>query len=316
MSFNYPSWRPDECPDDGIYADCGSYFTERGIKAPQAHRITLPFSSGHAFTIESYSRVTSRKAQEFFAVVNDPSGKANKVLRIVSPTHNDATVVRNSEALPPQYKICLDVGYPSFGNGDPDPSNLNGYLGGETSEPWSARTASKENGFYWLAILDSVPRPHNNIWIHHHRKIVIDTDNNKTAWTSIWNGREFVESGRQPVMMFGLSKVGRDDSETGLPYITYAAGEVQKVGLTRAADSYLETTWYHVCVEKSSAAFTLQISGKFKYGGETRYRGSVPLDRIYHATDTPDYFMFGDPHNNFYRGAVYYDNIELSVPAP
>lgn len=28
----------------------------------------------------------------------------------------------------------------------------------------------------------------------------------------------------------------------------------------------------------------------------------------------PDYFMLGDPHGNFYVGAVYYDDIRLQVP--
>ena len=27
----------------------------------------------------------------------------------------------------------------------------------------------------------------------------------------------------------------------------------------------------------------------------------------------PDYFMFGDPHNNFYEGEVYYDDIRMDV---
>lgn len=27
----------------------------------------------------------------------------------------------------------------------------------------------------------------------------------------------------------------------------------------------------------------------------------------------PDFFMFGDPHNNYYRGSVYYDDIKLEA---
>lgn len=25
----------------------------------------------------------------------------------------------------------------------------------------------------------------------------------------------------------------------------------------------------------------------------------------------PDFFMFGDPHNNYYRGQVFYDDVKL-----
>jgi hypothetical protein len=27
----------------------------------------------------------------------------------------------------------------------------------------------------------------------------------------------------------------------------------------------------------------------------------------------PDFFMFGDPRNNYYRGSVYYDDIKLEA---
>jgi hypothetical protein len=33
---------------------------------------------------------------------------------------------------------------------------------------------------------------------------------------------------------------------------------------------------------------------------------------VYQAgAGVPDFFMFGDPHNNYYRGSVYYDDIKL-----
>jgi len=30
----------------------------------------------------------------------------------------------------------------------------------------------------------------------------------------------------------------------------------------------------------------------------------------------PDYFMFGDPHNNYYEGFVHYDDLRLEVWKP
>jgi hypothetical protein len=60
---------------------------------------------------------------------------------------------------------------------------LTAISGGECSEPWFNCDSTLQNGFYWLTILDEVPRPHNNIWIHHHRKVVIDSDNNKESWS-------------------------------------------------------------------------------------------------------------------------------------
>jgi hypothetical protein len=40
------------------------------------------------------------------------------------------------------------------------------------------------------------------------------------------------------------------------------------------------------------------------------YVGTIPLRSVYQAgAGVPDFFMFGDPHNNYYRGSVYYDDI-------
>ena len=40
--------------------------------------------------------------------------------------------------------------------------------------------------------------------------------------------------------------------------------------------------------------------------------GTIPLRSVYQAgAGVPDFFMFGDPHNNYYRGSVYYDDIKL-----
>ena len=84
--------------------------------------------------------------------------------------------------------------------------------------------------------------------------------------------------------------------------------------------------------------------GDFQHGGQQRYGGTIDAAArcVYHYnqsaaaqdqrcvnTDTfselpgrphwpqgsayPDYFMFGDPHNNFYEGTVYYDDVKLET---
>jgi hypothetical protein len=204
-----------------------------------------------------------------------------------------------------------------------------------------------QNGFYWLAILDATPRPHNNTWIHHHRKVVMDSDNNYPAWTEIFDGRGFVTNGEHPVTMLALDGRGPRTALTGEPFIPFAGGAWQPSGTIRAVDAYLDREWYDVSIERDGATFTLQISGRFRYGGQTTYRATIDAAAhcVWHfnrsaAEDAsgcvdasalpgvpgvpawpaggtwPDWFMFGDPHENFYAGEVYYDDVKLEVPRP
>src|SRR4051812_31347084 len=50
------TWRTDERPDDGPYADDGAFFRARGVVPPQAFRATVPFGASNWLTAESYTR--------------------------------------------------------------------------------------------------------------------------------------------------------------------------------------------------------------------------------------------------------------------
>ena len=307
-----PSWSPDTFQYTDEYADGGSHFP--GVKPPKAYRIEAPFSQSGWLTVAAYSRSNSTPFAGLFSVVPDPANPANHVLRVASPKSTDGLVIRPTKPLPPAYRVCLRAGYANFGDGKP--GGKNGYAGGETAEPWGDDDSSAENGFYWLTILDAVPRPHNNIWIHHHRKVVIDSDNNRDAWTNIWEGKSWVADGRHPIMMFGLDKTGWDSGNNGLPFLSWSHGALQPSGEIRAVDAYKDNTWYSVCIERNPNDFVLSISGDFKFGGQQTYIATIPIGAVYQAEPgIPDYFMFGDPHNNYYRGFVYYDDIRLEVPA-
>jgi hypothetical protein len=323
-------WAPDPVPDDGRYADAGEYFTAQGISPPAAFRLSAPFSAESWLTLESYTRDGTTPFASVAAVVPDPAGGANKVLRIASPAHTDATVVRPTAPLPSRYRISLRVGFADFGDGLP---GLNGYDGGETGEPWYAQSATTQNGFYWLTILDALPRPHNNVWIHHHRKIVVDSDNNLPVFTEVWNGTAFISSGVRPIMLFALDGRGAVNERTGPPFLSWSNGAWQPSGRIRAVDAYRPGEWYRVSIERFDATFTVELSGNFQYGGQRTYRATIDAAAacVWHfnrpgedgsrcagpawpATGSwPDWFMFGDPHSNFYEGSVHYDDVRLEV---
>jgi hypothetical protein len=311
-----PHWTADTFQNTDEFSDGGAYFKRLGISPPSAFRAEAPFGKSGWLTVAAYSRSNLTKFSDLFEVVPDPASPNNHVLKISSPRHTDATIVRPTTALPKKYRVCLKVGFASFGDGKPG-AGLNGYAGGETDEPWSNGDATFENGFYWLTILDATPRPHNNLWIHHHRKVTIDSDNNKEAWTNIWERTKWVADGQHPVMMFGVDKDGNDEDSSGRPFLSWSNGALQPSGAIRAVDAYKDNTWYSACIERDEDTFVLTTSGDFKWGGQQTYVGTIPVRAVY-ATGAgiPDFFMFGDPHNNYYRGSVYYDDIKLETWQP
>ena len=309
-----PRWVADTYQNTDEFSDGGAHFKGLGITPPAAFRAEGAFGTGDWLSVAAYSRSDLTKFSDLFEVVPDPADPNNHVLKISSPKHTDGTVVRPTNALPKKYRVCLKVGFASFGDGKPGAASLNGYAGGETDEPWLNGDATLENGFYWLTILNAAPRPHNNIWIHHHRKVTIDSDNNKEAWTNIWEGKNWIADGRHPIMMFGVDKDGGEDDSTGRPFLSWSNGALQPSGAIRAVDAYKDNTWYSACIERNEDAFVLTTSGDFKWGGQRTYVGTIPVRMVYAAGEgVPDFFMFGDPHNNYYRGSVYYDDIKLET---
>jgi hypothetical protein len=309
-----PRWVPDTYQDTDEYADGGAHFQRLGIKPPVAFRAEGAFGKDGWLSVAAYSRSNATTFGDLFQVVADPADAHHHVLKMSSPQHTDGIVVRPTKELPKKYRVCLRVGYASFGDGKPGAGSLNGYAGGERDGPWLSGDATLENGFYWLTILDAVPRPHNNLWIHHHRKVTIDSDNNKEAWTNIWEGKGWVADGRHPIMMFGIDKDGDDNDSTGRPFLSWSNGALQPSGAIRAVDAYKDNTWYSACIERNENAFVLTTSGDFQWGGQQTYVGTIPTRLVYQGGDgVPDFFMFGDPHNNYYRGTVYYDDIRLET---
>jgi hypothetical protein len=150
--------------------------------------------------------------------------------------------------------------------------------------------------------------------------------------------------GENPVMIFALDGLGAGTETTGKPFLSWAAGQWQPSGAIRAVDGYLPGEWYRVSIERSDGLFTLEVSGRFRFGGQQTYRASIdaksncvwhfnrtaeedasqcvdesgwpsaPSDPKWPAGQTwPDWFMFGDPHTNYYRGQVLYDDVQLEV---
>ncbi len=332
----FSQWQEDDFPDRDTFSERGSFFTRQGITSPTGYRHRSSFGKGGWLTAESYSRHRGTPPEGLLSITADPSGSDNKVLRLTSAAHTDATVIRSSMPLTGKYRVSLKVGFADFGSGE----GLNGYDGDELAGPWVEQPALNENGFYWLAVADTIPRPHNNVWWHHHRKLVIDSDNHFSPWMRIWNGNGFIRSGRNPIMMFALDGRGKSDARTGKPFISFSNSRWQPSGVIKAIDAYLKEQWYEVSIARDEEWFTLSVSGRFAYGGQRDYVAVIDARRrcVWHYNrgadrknpachrqsgpewsqwsehgTWPDYFFFGDPHINYYEGKVYFDDITLEI---
>lgn len=324
---------------------------------PHAYRFSLLLPSRHSetfnvkdalfgFRLESYTRSPDRLYSEFITTVPDPHDATNKVLRLRSRDHTDATLLRSEHALVGDVMLRYRIGFMQFdvarANAGDKGQTLQAYEGDESAAPWFDHAAINENGFYWGAIADTQPRPQSNLWWHHHRKFVIDSDNHYPAWMEIWNGHTFERSGDHPVMIFALDGRTPADLATGKPFISYAADTWQSSGKIRAVDQYRFNTWYTVSLIREQRRITFRIEGDFANAGLTHYQASVDLSAVcaWHfprdadearyakgcesASETswndwpkdgvwPDYFFLGDPHINYYEGQLLIDDLHVFV---
>lgn len=369
--FQEPAtWTEDTYGDESpwnvdVFDDDGAYFHEKGgaafaagLASFRSFRKTFTYGEGGWLTVETYGRDEDRDGEpesggHFFA----DDGKA----LLVSKRHTDAALLRSTAALPSRYRLRVTVSDVRFGGADNGSfvhgGKVNGYDGDESAGPWRLPVngnppppAVSDNGAYFLCIVGYPrPAPHNNVFIHHHRKVVLDTDNN------VWKGKSWskilVPGTDTPVMDgsryaslvwlrgddFGSDRVGND-------FISWTTKSFYVD--TVFADKYLPDEAYTFTIERDGSGYTLSIEGRFAYGGQTRYearRAFEDTPPVLHYNQTveegphgkydqvrtdggqpyhtwpadaayPDFFLFGDPHINYYEGSARYDDLELWLP--
>lgn len=271
-------------------------------------------------------------------------------------------MLTSTEPLPSRYRVEVTVSSIRFGGsggqGWAHDGKFNGYDGDELAEPWGLsapgdgpRSATMDNGVYFLCIVDyNRPAPHNNVFIHHHRKAVLDTDNNFRpgggSWSSVWSPREgrAVPDGDHYFGMFLLNGADFGPDRTGNAFVSYTP-DGWKDG-TVFVDKYLDGESYVVSIERDGDVYTLSASGRFFYGGQTTYTArrdvraapviwhynQQPADhpgplldqtrtyggKAFHTwpqgSAYPDRFILGDPHINYYEGTALYDDLKLYLP--
>lgn len=193
---------PGSVYDVDGYDDDGGYFDTRGgpafrqqLLSFDTYRKSFAFGEGGWLTAE----LSARDADNDGRPDGPPSLRtepvtSNRSLLLNEPNHHGGVIIRSTEPLPPEYRIevrlrTLEFGGQRDGSWDYADGRINGYKpkGCKTNHPWAhkgdftrryckwSNVRTDSNGFYFLSIMDYPrPAPHNNVFIHTHRKVVID----------------------------------------------------------------------------------------------------------------------------------------------
>jgi len=325
--LNTPKWTADQKKNTGPYTESGKYVQQLKTSPPGALKNTIPLGENNWLTAEIYTRTKEPILIDYLDIVIDPLNANNKVLKLSTPTHTDAVILRPKKALPKKYALSFKIGFINYG----DESELTGYSdGNEMAGPWREGSSVGHNGFYWFALVDKLPKPSNNIWGHHHRKFVINS----------WNRK----NDQNTVNVIALNDTSDTHTALGKKFIRYVDRRWQKISDT-PIDNYLPNEWYTVTFTRTSLFYQFSITGRFKNVGQTTYKNKIDLHKncIFHYNQTPeeldtrcidnhvqtflgqkftswpinsaypDYFMIGEPYINYYGGSVLIDDIKLKT---
>ncbi len=238
----------------------------------------LPVAAGKSFG--RYNQLTFELFRGGTFVID----KKSKMAVQKSDHYGDVALIRSTHPLPKTYKVSVVVGEIDYGL-----ENIEGL----SPDPDYSEGPLNENGCYLLAITDKEPSGHHtNTWWHQHRKAVIDVDNN------VWG-----HGMPNPIFMVYFDKSNRLRAFDGT---SNSWGSEWQKGFT-----YDPQEWYKIEIEKTSKHFILRV---YTERGKLLKEAKADLKDIWHEDEYhADYFVVGDPHENYYRGSMKIKSISMPV---
>jgi hypothetical protein len=370
-------WKADKPNDERAdpFGDDGEFFRINGGKDFERQRASfniyrrrIRFGRGGWLTAELAARATkiaAGPADPPSLTTGTVSGLSIGLIR--SPAHDGGLIIRSTRPLPAVYRVEYELVSLDFG-GSRDQDNGYAPTGAKTAHPWTwgpdkilAQPYDQwpdvrdVNGFYYLAIVDYPdPEPHNNVFIHNHRKVVMDSYNTpQPTWQVCDPAKKEYYVGNDNVLnMFflipgtSLESNAVMQTECG----TVRGGEDGHSAFVGAAQ-LLPGETYRFAIERSTSGYTLEASGVFRSTGKAilryhrdfkqeglliwhynqtswqydgsadkswAYRGPYGEFSVVHSwpkeSAYPDYFIIGDPHLNYYEGTASITALRLYVP--
>ena len=349
-------WHAGPLDDDGEYFQVhGGEAFQRQLASFNTFRKRLPFGQDGWLTAELAARDRNKdgvpEGPPRFTRETLPDGRT--VGRMLEPDHHGGILVRGTHPLPPRYRIEVTLVTFEFGGSRydrwGDDKQFNGYaLDGQakTRHPWQSgsevsmpydqwQDVRNQNGFYFLAILDhSNPAPRNNLFIHAHRKVAMDsytTPPDKAEFLTCNPATgEFYRSHDNTVNMLFLSPrapspdsipdkmVPMTETQAGISY-GRDSGHSSVVSAVQLVPELLPHKTYRFAVERDETGYVMEMSGFFRFVGEQtyRYRRDFVQDgrAIWHYNQTPEEYdgRFDAPWS--FKGPFGTHTLERAWPA-
>lgn len=292
---------------------------------------------------------------------------------LIEPSWDGGIVITGTETLPEEYRIEYELKGVDFG-GKRDGSweydgKYNGYAPGDckTNFPWVREgdydqdgehdrcaepfgDVTAENGYYFLAIMDYAnPAPHNNIFIHNHRKVGMDSYSVDGSWAEkykVCNPKTGELIDYPDSTANGINQIFFDGSAYREPDFGYNEfvmptecgvryGEDPDATIVATAEiqpELMPEETYTFAIERTTEGYATEMTGNFKYIGQATLRYERPFVAedgrpIWHYNQSPEEYdgafdkemTFSGPHGEYTEhmwpaDSAYPDNFVIGDP--
>lgn len=366
-------WYVDEFSDDGEYYQVlgGEYF-DRALDSMNIMRKRVEVGENGWLTLE----LAAQDRDKDGVPDSEPIIEARDGLGYIEiPSNTSAGILTATNPLPDQYRVEYELHTMDFG-GKYDGSweydgKYNGYAPGEcqTNFPWVRKgdysqdeaaevdpcdepwgDVTRENGYYFLSIMDyAKPAPHNNIFIHSHRKVGMDSYSVDAEWAENYKvcnpeTKELYEYTESSAL--GVNQIFFDGSAFRDPAFAYNEfvmptpcgvryGDDPDATIVATAEVQPELMpgeTYTFAIERKENSYVTEMTGNFRYIGQATIRNEREFTTddgrsIWHYNQTAEEYDgefnqtldFEGPYGEFSKemwpaGTEYPDNFIIGIP--
>lgn len=371
-------WHVDEFSDDGVYyQNLGGNAFQRALDSMNIMRKRVSFGQDGWLTLELAAQDLNKDG----IPDSEPSLTTRNGDGVINvPAWNSGLVITGTNTLPSEYRIEYQLKTVDFGgkrNVDGKETwnyngKYNGYAPGEckTNFPWVRKgdysqggadkvnpcaapwgDVTKENGYYLLTIMDYAhPAPHNNIFVHSHRKVGMDTYSVDASWAQNYSVCNPATKELYPFTLSsanGINQIFFDGNSFRDPSFAYnqfvmptpcglRVGDVPGATIVSTAElqpDLMPNETYTIAIERTKNSYVTELTGNFRYIGHTTIRNERPfIDKdgqhsIWHYNQTADAYdgslnqtlTFDGPFGSFSKdmwpkGSAYPDNFVIGIP--
>lgn len=313
-TFDHPiepkstSWRKAQPGSEDPFDDDGKFFHAMGgeefakqLRSFDTYRKTFSFGKDHWLTAELSARdpeKTGGPKDPPTLTLTQVEGRSAALLS--EPEHHGGILIRSTRPLPAHYRIEYTLAAIDFGGTRGGKwaysGKLNGYdtRGSKTRHPWPFGKSDEfakpyadwldtrfANGFYYLGILDYPdPFPRNNVFIHTHRKVVMDsyvvTERAAFETCNPATRKYYVSQDNTVNMLFmapGNDKETQSvmETECGVAFGS-EGGRAPVVSAVELQPELMPAQKYRFAIERDDSGYTLEIQGDFRFVGQKTYR--------------------------------------------